>query len=263
MNLSDMKNLLREKMLRGEKCVGPFIWMGGPSVAEAMTFTNADFMVLDTEHGVFDIESVQAMIRAAQKGNVTCCARIKDCSRPSVLKMLDVGAQALIVPDVRSLEEVRQLVRYGKYFPVGERGVAFARQCGYGYADWVDKGDLQGFFDMCNRETLILPQCETKECLEVIEEVLQINGVDGIFIGPYDLSVGLGAPGKFDTPEFRAAMSRIYKACKEAEKFLFAFTFNTADCKKFFDMGANAVCLSSDVDTLINAMNGMIQEAKG
>lgn len=59
-------------MLRGEKCVGPFIWMGGPSVAEAMTFTNADFMVLDTEHGVFDIESVQSMIRAAQKGNVTC-----------------------------------------------------------------------------------------------------------------------------------------------------------------------------------------------
>ena len=108
-NLSDMKNLLREKMLRGEKCVGPFIWMGGPSVAEAMTFTNADFMVLDTEHGVFDIESVQSMIRAAQKGNVTCCARIKDCSRPSVLKMLDVGAQALIIPDVRSIEEVRQM----------------------------------------------------------------------------------------------------------------------------------------------------------
>ena len=96
----------------------------------------------------------------------------------------------------------------------------------------------------------------------MIEEVVRTEGIDGIFIGPYDLSVGLGAPGKFDTPEFQSAMSRIYKACKDAGKFLFAFTFNTTDCKKFFDMGANAVCLSSDVDVLINSMNRVISEAK-
>ena len=92
-------------------------------------------------------------------------------------------------------------MEYGKYFPVGQRGVAFARGAGYGYLEHA-KGDINDYFATCNRETLLIPQCETKGCLENIEEIAKVDGIDGIFVGPYDLSVAMGIPTQFDKQGF-------------------------------------------------------------
>ena len=182
-----MKNLLREKIMNGEKTVGTFFEAGNASVAEALALTDLDYMLIDTEHGPFDVESVMLMLRGAELHGTTALVRVKDSNRNSILKMLDIGAGGLIIPQVHSLEEIKKIVEYGKYFPVGQRGVAFARGAGYGYLEHA-KGDINDYFATCNRETLLIPQCETKGCLENIEEIAKVDGIDGIFVGPYDLS---------------------------------------------------------------------------
>ncbi len=178
-----------------------------------------------------------------------------------MLKMLDVGVQGLVVPCVNTVEEVHNLVSYAKYFPVGNRGVMWGRDAIWGEADYASRG-LDAYFETCNRETLLIPQCETAGCLADIEEIAAIEGVDGIFIGPFDLSVALNAPGKFDTPEFQAAMERILAACKAAGKFAMLYTGDAKATRSYFEQGFDAAAVSLDTKFYINAFRGLIQEIR-
>ena len=185
--------------------------------------------------------------------------RITEVTRSNVLRQLDVGAEAIIVPDIKNIEEVKNLVRYAKYFPVGERGLAFARKAGYGYSDTALSG-IETYTENCNKETLIFPQCETKESVEIIEEIVALDGVDGIFVGPYDLSASYGTPGDFENPEFVAALERVCKATKDAGKYYMIFSFSKEDCIHHFENCADAVVYSSDVNVMIDAFKHEIRE---
>lgn len=254
-----MKNVLKQKFENGEKALGTFIWMGGASTVEALGYTGIDFIIVDNEHGPFEVESTQEMFRVCDLSEVTPCVRITEVTRSNVLKQLDIGAEVIIVPDVRNAEEIKNLVTYAKYYPVGERGVAFARKAGYGYADITQHG-LQQYFDTCNEETLLIPQCETKECAECIDEIVNLDGVDGIFVGLYDLSASLGIPGDFEAPLFKETFERVCKAVLDAKKYLMIFTFSKEDAKTYFDMGAHAVVYSSDVNIMVDAFKHDIHE---
>ena len=157
----------------------------------------------------------------------------------------------------RKIEEIKKIVEYGKYFPVGQRGVAFARGAGYGYLEHA-KGDINDYFATCNRETLLIPQCETMGCLENIEEIAKVDGIDGIFVGPYDLSVAMGIPTQFDKPEFKAALERILKAVKDAGKFtiIYCADFNVANTR--LKQGFDSVTVGQDVNFYIDAINEMV-----
>ena len=214
-----MKNLLKEKLLAGQKGIGTFFEIGGSNAVECLGASGLDFFIIDSEHGPFEPESAADLVRAACLRDITPFVRVKDCSRAAVLKMLDIGVQGLVVPCVESVQEVRDLVSYANYYPVGNRGVMWGRDAIWGEADYASKG-LAPYFETCNSETLLIPQCETAGCLAGIEEITHIDGVDGIFIGPFDLSVALNKPGEFGTQEFKDAIDRILKACKDAGKFV-------------------------------------------
>lgn len=256
-----MKNLLKEKIIRGEKAVGTFFELGSSTAVECLRYTGLDFFIIDTEHGPFDIESSMDFIRAAELGTVTPLARIKEISRPAVLKMLDIGAKGIIVPCVESVEQVRSLVEWAKYYPVGKRGFFMARPSGYGFESFA--GNVDEYFRTCNEETLLIPQCETVGCLENIEQIVDIDGVDGIFIGPYDLSIGMGKPAQFDDPEFIAAVARVLKACKTAGKFTFIYTGNNATAKMYLAQGFDAVAANMDAAVFTNAYKALVKEIKG
>lgn len=114
-----MRNLLREKLLRGEHALGTFYELGGIAAAQCIGIAGMDFAIVDTEHGPADVESALAAITALSARDCTPLVRVKDVTRPSVLKMLDVGARGLVVPDVQTVDEVRRLVEYAKYYPLG------------------------------------------------------------------------------------------------------------------------------------------------
>lgn len=253
-----MKNHLKEKIIAGKKTVGTFFEAGNANLAEAFALTNLDYMIIDTEHGPFDVESVMLMLRSAELHGTTALVRVKDSQRSSILKMLDIGAGGLVIPQVHSVEEINRIVEYGKYYPIGKRGVAFGRGAGYGYLDHA-KGSMDEYFSVCNRETLLIPQCETVGCLEHIEEIANTEGVDGIFVGPNDLSVAMGIPGEFDKPEFKAALIRILNAVKAAGKFVIIYTADARLAKIRLEEGFDSVTVAQDVNFYIDGLNAMYQ----
>lgn len=254
-------NKIQEKMKLGKQVIGSFLNMGSGISAECMALAGMDFFIVDTEHSPFDLAEVVDCIKSTEKYDITPMVRIKEINRGNVLKMLDAGAKGLIIPGVRYPEEVRKLVEYGKYKPVGERGFCPTRCCGYGYGDSMSSG-MQSYMDMCNREIMLLPQCETAECLDNIEEIISCKGIDGIFVGPFDLSIAMGIPGQFNSPQFIDALELIQAACAKENKPCFIFAPNMQSLKMRLAQGFHGITYSSDLNILTEGYKNAKQQAE-
>nr|WP_106781287.1 aldolase/citrate lyase family protein [Lysinibacillus timonensis] len=262
-----MENKLKTKMLKGETTLGTFHELGSASAIECLGYAGLDYVIIDSEHGPFSAESIQSYVRAAKIGEITPLVRVNG-ERNSILKMLDAGAMGLIIPNIHTVDEVKEVIKGSKYYPIGERGVAPTSGNSFWYADYTTRG-LDHFFKVSNRETLIIPQCETLGCLENIEEIVNLVGVDGIFIGPYDLSTALGKPGQFEDQEVKKAIQKVLDACKSANKFSFIYAGSVADIREKFDLGFHSVAYGMDAIVLaeafkdvVNNVNSKEQESK-
>lgn len=255
-----MINYTKQKMINGEKTIGTFFELGVANAVEGLGYSGLDYIIIDTEHGPYAEESAMEFIRAAKLSKLTPFVRIKEISRAAVLRMLDIGAEGLVVPCVETVEQVKSLVKYGKYAPLGERGFFYGRAAGYGFEDFAKSMD--DYFNKCNYETMIIPQCETLGCLNNIEEIASIVGVDAIFVGPYDLSIALGIPGQFNNTEFTDALNRIVKACKNANKYAFIYANDVESAFKNFNIGFDSVAISTDIAVLTNAYANIVNSIK-
>lgn len=251
-------SMFDQKMEEGQGVIGTFCHLGGTVAAECLSLSGLDYIVIDMEHGPFSEESAGDMIRAMRLHGAEPFIRTRDSSRAAVLHALDLGARGLIIPDVRSVDEVRHLVEYAKYFPLGARGFAFSRSAGYGFLPELK--DLGRYFAEVNRHTLLMPQCETAEALEDIEEIAALDGVDGVFVGPYDLSVALGAPANFASAEFGRALDRVLAACRAHGKLAFIYANTMREARDRFAQGYRGVAIGTDTAFLVKAVQGMLAE---
>ena len=250
------ENMILKKIQAGEQVVGTFFETIGTSIVECLGIAGLDFFIVDFEHSTFTAESLLKIVHTAELRDMSTLMRIKDISRSNVLRPLDVGVQGLIIPNIRTVDEVKQVVDWGKYAPIGNRGFFLSRVTDFGYSDKVS--DLPAYFKERNQETLVIPQCETPECLENIEEICAIDGVDG----PFDLTIALGIPAQFDHPIFKEALARIYKACRDNNKFTFIFGANSEQAKYYRDYGFDAVTCSMDASIMIEAFKNMLETVK-
>lgn len=237
---------------------GTFFELGGRGAMEALTRAGLDYVIIDTEHGCLSVETTADMIVAAEAGGLTPFVRIGDISRPSVLRMLDIGARGLIVPNIRSVDEVRQLVDHAKFPPLGNRGYCPNRCSGWGADDWAQ--DAFAYMDACNRRCRLIPQCETREALDQIDQIAALPGVDGIFIGPCDLSIALGIPLQFDNPLLLEACERVLRACKQNGIEACIFAGNMRDARKWAAKGFDSVTYSLDASVLIGAFRELVEQ---
>lgn len=256
-----MKNYLKEKIANQEKTIGVFQVLGDASIAEIIGYAGFDYVLIDTEHGPFEVQAAQEYVRAAKLAQTTPLVRVKDQSRNSILKMLDIGAMGLVIPHLHEVEDIKQVVEYGKYYPVGNRGFGATSGNTFLTAEYTKKG-VRELFDVHNEESLIIPQCETKESLENIEEIVRVDGVDGIFIGPYDLSVSLGIPGETESPEIIEAVKRVVAACKAEGKFTIIYTDKVESIQANYDLGVDSVTYSSDASILSEMLTNIIEQVK-
>ncbi len=248
---------LKEKVSQGQKIVGTVSHLGSGTAIECLALAGLDFVVVDMEHGMFSYQDTMEFIRAAEAMGIVPMVRVPDYTRPSLHRVINCGAKAIIIPCIESVEEIKKLIEQAKYYPMGKHCFPYSRN-----SQWSQKsaGRLTEFFQEANEEVLIIPQCETVGCLENIETILSVDGIDGIFLGPYDLSTDMGIPGQFNHPDFIKARKRILNACKNAGKLAIVFSPSLEAAKKNFDDEFDGTALCMDSIILTNAFQALIKE---
>ena len=186
-------------LLRGSRALlGMFVGIPSPSLVEMCGHAGVDFVIVDNEHGPAGIESTEHMLRAARGSGVIPVVRTLE---PDILRVLDIGASAIQVPQVHTAEQARRIVAAAKYPPVGIRGAAFStRAAGFGFF-----GGERHIADS-NAGTSVIVMTETREALGNLDAILAVPGIDAVFFGPNDLSFSLGHPGQMGHPEVIAAI---------------------------------------------------------
>ena len=254
-------NKLRDLYAAGTPAIGTFCNMGDMSTIECLGYTGMDYVIIDTEHGPFDTETAMNLIRAAESVGLVPVVRIADVTHKEIQRMADCGAQALIVPCLRTLEDFKKCVDLTKFAPVGNRGFIKGRGCGFGNVPWADV-PLEEYMANSNERLMLIPQCETVEALEQIEEIVALEGIDGIFIGPFDLSITMGIPAQFKNPDFIAAVNRIYTACKNAGKPVYIYTNNVAESRAYIEQGFDGIANGLNSVILVQAYKDIVNEIK-
>ena len=257
-----MLNQLKETIEKNQYAVGTFLGVANPSIVEILGYTGLDFVAIDTEHGPYDTMDMSDLIQAAESKGLSPLVRVADLTHKEIQRAVDNGAEGIIIPCLKSTDDFRKAVDLCKFPPIGNRGFIKGRGSGFGNEDWAD-GTLEEYMHNSNEKVLLLPQCETREALEEIEEIVRIEGIDGIFIGPFDLSISMGIPGQFDAPEFRQAVSRVLNACREAGKLCMIFSSSAEEAREYMNQGFDAVANSIDTIMFKKIYKEMVEAIRG
>ncbi|WP_433874229.1 HpcH/HpaI aldolase family protein [Sinomonas atrocyanea] len=224
--------------------IGLWVCSGSPLVAEIMAGSGADWLLIDTEHSPNSLESVLAQLHAVHGYPVLPVVRLPWNDVVLIKQYLDLGAQNLLIPMVNDAEQAQAAVAAVRYPPHGVRGVgsALARAARWNrIPDYLARAD----------ETISLAvQIETAEAVANVEEILAVDGVDAIFIGPSDLAASMGHLGQQEHPEVRAAVERCLAAALAAGKPAGVNAFVEATARHYIEHGARFVLVGADVAIL-------------
>ena len=242
--MSDFKTRLK----KGEKLFGPFINLCNPAIAEIAGYAGFDFLIIDNEHGETTVEKVGDMIRGAHVAGITAVVRVYEGNPELIDKALDLGADAVQIPNIGSKEAAETAVRAAKFAPFGERGCnRNVRAAKY------SNMPKEEFFGESNDRTAVILQVEGQDGVAALPEILQVKGFDVLFVGPYDLSASLGIPGQVDHPKVIAQMDEIMKQAKEVGIAVGFFVDNAEKAVEWKNRGVQYVSFSSDVQRLSEA----------
>lgn len=228
--------------------VGPFSKSSDPSIIECMGLAGFDFLVIDLEHSPNTIESAQNLIRAASLHKMTPIIRVGENNESLISKVLDIGAQGVQVPQIGNKEDAIKVVEAAKFSPLGMRGV-----CRYVRSAGFSSMDKNIYFKESNENTLVILQIEGKEGIENLDSILEVDGVDIIFIGPYDLSQSLGVPGQINHPKVMDAMKNVVNKAKLENKIVGTFIETLEDLKMWKELGVLYLSYKVDVGIFFDA----------
>jgi len=206
-----MEKRLQNAIRSGEVSLGMMTFTHSPALVEILGQSGFDWVTIDTEHTPFDMESAEHMVRAAETSGLTPLIRVYENNPSLILKALDTGAQGVIVPHVDTEEAAMRAVEAVKYPPEGIRGACpGVRSARYSIPDW------EVSFQERNRETLLVVLLEGKRAIENLDKIIKINGIDIVFVGPWDLSQSLGCPGSgIEHPAVANALDKVVDRAKK------------------------------------------------
>jgi 2-keto-3-deoxy-L-rhamnonate aldolase RhmA len=247
-------SLLTEAIAKSGSLIGTLITIPSSALSEALSLSGLDWLLFDLEHSVMTLGDVQSMIQAM---HASCLPfiRIEEPSTVYVKKALDTGCAGVIVPQVNSVVVARDIVKAGKFPPFGARSVGLGRALGYG-ATLTDGVKAE------NSRASIIVQIEHALAVEAVEEILALDGLDGVFIGPYDLSGSYGVPGDIKDPRVQEAIRRVVVAAQKAGKPAGIFAGTAEGARQECDKGFQFITVGSDLSRLVVATQAMCLEAK-
>ena len=218
-------------LLKGNQPLfGMFVGIASPAIVEMCGHAGFDFVIIDNEHGPASIETTEHLIRAARCANVIPVVRTLE---PDILRILDIGASAIQVPQVNTAEHARRVVAAAKYPPLGTRGAAFSpRAAGYGFFGGPAHAKTS------NEGLGVILMIETREALANLDEILTVPGIDALFIGPNDLSFSMGHSGDQKHVEVVGAIDVAIKKIARTKVAAGLMTIPLEDQRKYASLGA-------------------------
>jgi 2-keto-3-deoxy-L-rhamnonate aldolase RhmA len=214
-------------------------------VAYVLAASGFDFLVIDTEHGSADYETIQRISRGARSAGIAPLVRVPDIGYPFIARVLDAGALGVMVPHVETAADAREIVRCVKYPPIGERGFGLR-----GAVTDYRGGSVADTIEWSNTETMIMAQVESRRCLDHLDEIAAVPEIDVLLIGPTDLSISLGVPGQMLHPTMQEAYRRVVEVATRHGR---AAGIHPSDIKVVQhgrDIGMRLLMFSSDIRML-------------
>lgn len=249
-----MEKAFRKRLINKESLPGTLLSLPNPEIAELLSKSGFDWLFIDLEHSTIDVQSAQHMIQAAQS-NAHCILRVPGNEEIWIKRCLDTGAEGIIVPQVNTREEAEQAVRFTKYPPQGKRSVGISKAHNYGIT-------FNQYIQNANDDIALIVQCETQEAIKNLPEILEVKGIDCVFIGPYDLSASMGKTGEVQSPEVVDAIRSIQEQCSKKNMPLGIFGGTPEAVKKYKDEGYNLIAVGIDVLMIYNSAKEIIHQLK-
>jgi 2-keto-3-deoxy-L-rhamnonate aldolase RhmA len=232
-----MSTPFRQRLKSGERLTGTIVSLASPEVAEVLSAAGFDWLFIDAEHSPLDAAAIQRIVIGA--GSTPCIVRLARGDEVSIKKALDVGAAGIIAPLINSAEQAAEVARHARYAPLGTRGVGVGRAHGYGFA-------FQEYVARANDETVVVVQAEHIDAVNNIEAIVKVPGIDGVLIGPYDLSASLGRLGEVTHPDVVAAIERVTQVCRVAQMPLGIFGMTAEAVRPYTERGYTLLAVSID-----------------
>lgn len=246
-----------EKLRGGNRIVGVMARMiRNPALAQIAKNGGLDFIMLDMEHGAYSIETFSDIAQMARSVGLGIFVRVPELSKGYVSRIMDAGADGVMVPGIRTAGEVEDLVNWSRYAPLGKRGLGTPS----GHTGFGGMGsDAATFMVRQNNLTLAIAQIETKEAINNIEEIAAVKGVDVLLIGPNDLSISLGVPGEIMGETMQRAIAKVADAAAQNGK-VFAMHSGDALLDKWQSRGMQMVMNSLDISILDSTFASIAQK---
>jgi 4-hydroxy-2-oxoheptanedioate aldolase len=239
------ENFLKKKLQEGKAVLGTWAVIPSPVTADIMASAGLDFVIIDNEHGPISFETAQQMVIACESRGVSPVMRVGGIHEDDILRALDIGVHAVQVPNVDSRQGVLDIIKASKFPPIGNRGFSpFTRAGSYSRSTGAELA-LVG-----NDNTLVAINVEGKEAIENIDEILEIDALDIIFIGLFDLSKALGIPGQVDDPRLLNYLEALTKKINLAGKYAGTIATSKEKMHQFLDLGMKYIVYLVDCDML-------------
>ena len=248
---------LKRRLQAGETVIGPFVIIPSVPLVDTLGYSGMDFCIIDTEHGPISQESATDLVIAAQGVGVAPIIRVGDNDERLILRALDIGSEGVQVPQINEIRDAEAVVHAAKYAPIGERGLSIFTRAGNYFKDGGD--------DHTNRqndETMTVVHIEGKKGLDNLESIMTVDGIDVLFLGPYDISQSLGVPGDVRNPIVESALREATAKARAQGRAVGSYAKDVEMGKWLIDLGTQYISINVDATIYMQACEAIANELK-
>lgn len=232
---------LKQRIRNRELTLGSWITIPHPSIVEILSSANFDWLTIDIEHSAIDFESVQMLISTIQANDMKALVRVSDNDEVIIKRVLDAGADGIIVPMIKSLDDAKKMIDAVYYPPKGKRGVGLSRAQQFGIG-------FDAYQKRLENEIIVIAQIEHVDAITNLKDILSVDEIDATLIGPYDLSASMGKPGQYHDDDVKETIAKYDAICHAMNKPLGAHVISSdsSETQAKIDLGYSFVAFSLD-----------------
>jgi 2-keto-3-deoxy-L-rhamnonate aldolase RhmA len=244
---------LRQRLLNGDTVVGTFQILESPMVSEIVGVAGMDFTIIDQEHGPLTADSSLAMCAAAQQASAAPIVRVRNNTESEIQRALDIGAAGVEIPQIETREDAEAAVDHARFDPLGSRGLSpYVRAGGYtGSEEYTDEQ---------NETVTVIIHIEGKRGIENLDDIMAVEGIDVLFLGPYDISQSIGIPGQVRDERVENLMQEVCDRAEDAGKVVGTFADDATMANQWIEAGAQYVAMSVDGAILTRAFEDIADD---